>query len=145
MDRLFSDVFGPAYRGLMAEDGAPGHLPVNIAETDRGYRVEAPLPGVRPEDVEITFEGGVLTIKAKRSEERRREEASYVRREVVFGNYQRQIQLPGDVKAEEIKATFDNGVLTIDVPRAQRPQPARIQVQPGQPAKQLAGAGTRKS
>jgi HSP20 family protein len=154
MDRLFSDVFGPAYRGLMTEDGGREggrrdgggqHLPVNIAETDTGYRIEAPLPGVRPEDVEITFQDGVLTINAKRSEEREQKERDYVRREVVFGNFRRQIALPGDVQAENIKANFDNGVLTIEVPRARRPEPSRIQVQAGQQAKQLTGEGARRS
>ena len=148
MDRLFSDVFGPAYRGFMAEDGGRmdggQHLPVNIAETDTGYRIESPLPGVRLEDVEITFQDGVLSIKARRSEERKQEERNYVRREVVFGDYQRQIALPGDVQAENIKAGFDSGVLTIEVPRVRRPEPTRIQVQPGQPAKQLTGASTQK-
>jgi HSP20 family protein len=150
MDRLFSDVFGPAYRGLMPEDGGMmdgggQHLPVNIQETDMGYRIEAPLPGLRPEDVEITFQDGLLSIKARRSEERKQEERNYVRREFVMGNYQRQIALPGDVQAENIKANFDNGVLTIDVPRARRPEPARIQVQPGQQAKQLSGASSQRS
>lgn len=149
MDRLFSDVFGPAYRGFMTEDGGMmdgmgQHLPVNIQETDMGYRIEGPLPGVKPDDVEITFQDGVLSIKARRSEERKQEERNYVRREVFFGNYHRQIALPGDVQADKIKASFENGVLTIEVPRARRPQPARIQVQPGQQAKQLSGAGSQK-
>src|SRR5262249_54467703 len=100
-------------------------------------------------DVEITFQDGILSINARRSEEREQKERDWVRREVFFGNLRRQISLPGDVQAENIKASFDNGVLTIEVPRARRPEPTRIQVQPGQQQqqqqKQLAGEGARRS
>lgn len=150
MDRLFSDVFGEAFRGSLAGDGgrteaATYHLPVNIAETETGYRIQAPVPGFKPEEVEVTYADGVLSINAKRSEERSRQEGNYLRREVAFGNYQRQVTLASDVRAEDIKASFENGVLTVEVPRAQKPKPVRIQVQPGEREKQPAGAGSRKS
>ena len=61
--------------------------------------------------------------------------------ELAYGNYERQIMLPGDVQAENIKASFDNGVLTVDVPRSPRPKPVRIDVQ----QRQLEGAGSKKS
>src|SRR5215470_5874588 len=78
MDRLFSDLFGEPMRSpLTAEMGRAGaptyHLPVDIAEVDNGYRIQAPVPGFKPEDVEVTFSDGVLTINAKRSEEKSRE------------------------------------------------------------------------
>ena len=150
MDRLFSDVFGEAFRGSMAGDGgrteaATYHLPVNIAETDTGYRIQAPVPGFKPEEVEVTYADGVLSIKAKRSQERSRQEGNYLRREVAFGNYQRQVTLPSDVRAEDIKASFENGVLTVEVPRAPKPKPVRIRIQPGEREKQLAGAASKKS
>jgi HSP20 family protein len=149
MDRLFSDVFGNAYQGSMAGNGDTSdaltyHLPVNIAETEQGYRIEAPVPGFKPEDVEVTFSDGVLSLRATRSEEQTREEGSYIRREISFGNYQRQISLPGEVRADRIKATFDNGVLKVEVPRAPKPEPRRIEVQPGESAKQLEGANAKK-
>jgi hypothetical protein len=93
--------------------------------------IKAPVPGFNPEDVEITFSDGVLTINATRREEREEPEGQYLRREIAFGNYQRRIALPGDVRADGIMATFDNGVLMVEVARAPRPQPRRIQVQPG--------------
>lgn len=152
MDRLFSDVFGEMYAST--ERGAGGkqterptfHLPVNIEETENGYRIQAPVPGFKPDDVEVTFDEGVLTIDARRTEEKRTEKENLVRREVAFGNYRRQIPLPGDVRADDITASFENGVLTIEVPRARKPQPKRIQIQGGEKqGKQLAGAGSRKS
>src|SRR5438105_279288 len=99
IDRLFSDMFGEANVGTSREDrtGDGGrselptfHLPVNIVDTEQGYRIMAPVPGFKPEDVEVTFSDGVLTINAKRTEEQTRQEGNYLRREVGFGNYWRQ-------------------------------------------------------
>jgi hypothetical protein len=99
--------------------------------------VQAPIPGVRPEDVEVSFADGVLTINATRREDREQREGRFLlRREIAFGNYQRRIALPGDVQADNITARFDNGVLTIEVPRSARPEPPRIEVQPGERSRQ---------
>jgi HSP20 family protein len=155
LDRLFGDVFGEMYGPMErgngggregARDERPTlHLPVNISETDRGYRIEAPVPGFKPEDVEVTFEDGMLTINAQRRKEESKEEGNMLRREVAFGHYRRQISLPGDIRADDIKAAFEHGVLTIDVPRAPRPQPKRIPIAGRgnrEESKQLAGAGS---
>jgi HSP20 family protein len=138
MDRLFSDVFGDSFGRMGDDDGgmATFHLPVDIKETENGYVINAPVPGFNPEDVEITFSDGVLTINATRREEREEPEGQYLRREIAFGNYQRRIALPGDIQPDGISATFDNGVLTVEVPRAPRPEPRRIQVQPGDQSRQ---------
>jgi HSP20 family protein len=150
MDRLFGDAFGEAF-GNSREGDTEGtgiatyRLPVDIAEIENGYRIQAPVPGFKPEDVEVTFSDGVLTISARRSHEETRKEGRYMRREVAFGNYERQITLPGDIRAQDIKATFDNGLLTVEVPRAPRPQPMRIEIRPGEQAKQLAGGASKKN
>jgi HSP20 family protein len=120
-------------------------LPVDIVESDSGYTVKAPVPGFRPEDVEVTFSDGVLSIEARRSEEAERAEGNYVRREVAAGNYRRLIALPDDVQAEQIKASFDNGMLTVEVPRAPRPEPIRIQVERGEQSSEGSRQLTGKS
>jgi HSP20 family molecular chaperone IbpA len=112
------------------------YLPVDIKETDNGYLVEAPVPGFKPEEVEVTFSDGVLSINASRREEREEKEGRYLRREIAFGNYQRRIALPGDVQGENISARFDDGVLRVEVPRATRPEPRRIEVQQGEQARE---------
>jgi len=148
MDRLFGDVFGESMRGSPTGDGgrtgAPTyHLPVDIVEVDNGYRIQAPVPGFKPENVEVTYSDGVLTINAKRTEEKTQKEGNYLRREVAYGNFQRQITMPRDVRADDIKATFENGVLTVEVPRAPKPKPMKIAIQKGEQAKQPAGAGSK--
>jgi HSP20 family protein len=155
LDRLFSDAFGDALGRSMGGQPQGGdssesrmptyHLPVDVVETEDGYRVRAPVPGFKPEDVEVTFSEGVLTIRAERKEEKAEEEGTYHRREVAWGHYQRQIALPGDIQADKIEATFDNGMLTIEVPRAPKPEPMRIQIHAGNgQAKHLEGGSSER-
>jgi len=159
MDRLFGDIFGESFgTPLPGNGGGSGgaaqarmpvyHLPVNIKETESGYSIESPVPGFRPEDVEVTFSDGVLTINAQRKEEKQQEEGNYLRREVAMGSYTRRITLPGDVQADNIRASFEHGVLTVEVPRAPRPEPRRIEVKASEESKesrQLTGAGASKA
>lgn len=150
MDRLFSETFGDAFRSSQVADTpstevATYRLPINVFQTDRGYRIEAPLPGVKPSDVEITFSEGMLSINAKRLEERSRGESRFLRREMALGNFERQITVPGAVPAGSIKASFKSGMLSIDVPRVAKARPAQIQVQSGeQPARSTRARSVKK-
>jgi HSP20 family protein len=123
-----TQLFGPSWTNGLA---AAYQLPVDVSESDEAYQVRATLPGFRPDQVEVTVNDGVLSIEAKRSEEKTEEKGRYLRREVYAGNYRRQLTLPGEVKAEDIKADFENGVLTIRVPRAAKPQPVKVAVSAG--------------
>src|SRR5205807_2260139 len=98
----------------------------------RSARVsEASVPGFTPEQVEVTFEDGTLTIKGQRSSESEEKKGEYVRRERRHASVYRRVGLPAEVRADEISASFDNGVLRITVPRAQKAQPKRIPVTAG--------------
>jgi HSP20 family protein len=129
MDRMFREFFAPTWAN--GSGTAVYQLPVDVSETEDGYRLRATLPGFKPEQVEVTVSDGVLSIDAKRSEEKTEENGRYLRREVFSGNYRRQLTLPGNVKAEDIKAEFDNGVLTVQVPRAPKPQPVKVAIGSG--------------
>ena len=109
-------------------------LPVDIRQSDDAFVIEASVPGFAPDDVEVTFENGVLSIKGTHREETERSDNGYVRRERRIGSVYRQIGLPAEVRADEISASFHNGVLTVSVPRAQKAQPKRIPVTAGAPA-----------
>jgi len=140
MDRLFSDAFGDMFSRMGGGDGGgmgSFMLPVDIQETDNGYMIKAPVPGFNPEDVDVMFSDGVLSINATRREEMKEPQGQYLRREIAFGDYQRRIVLPGDVQPDMITANFENGVLTVQVPRASRPKPKRIQVQGRGESRQL--------
>jgi HSP20 family protein len=134
MDRLLDDMLEPN------SDEAPTYrLPIDVAETDNSYVIKAPVPGFRPEDVEVTVTADVLSIKATRKEEKTDKQGNYLRREMALGNLERHIVLPADARAEKVNASFNNGVLTVEVARAPKPKPQRIEVKAaGQ--KQMAGA-----
>jgi HSP20 family protein len=107
------------------------NLPVDIRQTDDAFIIEASVPGFRPEDVEVTFADGTMTIRGHRSSETEAKEGSYVRRERRRTSVYRQVGLPAEVRDDQISATFDNGVLKITVPRAEKAQPKRIPVSAG--------------
>ena len=131
MDRLFGDFF-PSTAGEDDQAAWPArYLPVDIVETDEGYRLEASVPGFKPEEVDITFADGTLSLVAERRAERAAPSARYLRRELAWGNFRRQIALPADVVPEQIQAEFENGVLTVLIPRAAKPSPSASQSRPG--------------
>lgn len=133
MDQLFQQVFGEA---ALRGDGAQySALPVDIRQTEHSYVVEASVPGLRPDEVEVSFDAGILTIRGERREEDAPQKSGeYVRRERRITSVFRQVSLPSEVDAEGITARFDSGVLTVSIPRIAKAQPKRIPVTSGAPA-----------
>lgn len=140
MDHLFDDFFGqaPASGGSRQRGRSTYLLPLDIRDVDNGYEIRAAVPGFKPEEVEVTLTEGVLRIAARHSEVSTEDKGGYLRREMAFGDFERTIQLPGDVKEEDISAEFEDGMLILSIPKAPRPQPRKIQV--AGPQKQLAAA-----
>jgi HSP20 family protein len=136
IDRLFDDTF--------ARDGNSFTPAVDIKENDNEIRLELELAGMKPEDVEITAENGVLTVRGeKRIERKEGDESRYQVVERVYGTFMRTFQLPQGIDADQIKAEFDNGVLTLHIPKAALPQPKRIEISAGQERQQAAvGSGS---
>ena len=128
IDRLFEDAFSG--RGNDRTTWAPL---VNVRESKDELAFDFELPGIKPEQVEITAENGVLTVKGERREERKEgdEDSRYHVIERMYGAFSRSFQLPQGVDEGQIKADFEDGVLRIHVPKAALPQPRRIQVQAG--------------
>ena len=127
MDRLFEESFLPsAFFG--AGDTAAASLPVDIYETDTNVVVKATVPGVKPEDIEVTMTGDLLTIKGEFKSEEKAEKRDYVRQERRFGSFCRQITLPVAVDGKEATATFEHGVLTLELPKVERAKAKSIKV-----------------
>jgi HSP20 family protein len=104
---------------------------LDISERKDAYLVTVELPGVEADDLEITMEDGLLTIQGERHFAHDSSEQQFHRVERRYGAFRRAITLPAQVQAEQIEATFDNGVIQILVPKAEEAKPKRIQVRPG--------------
>ena len=116
-----------------AAQGGKKFVPaLDLSETADGYLVEAALPGVKPEDVEITVENNVLTIKGEARQEVDEQKRNFHRVERRFGSFQRTIGLPTTVKADAIKADLTNGVLRLEIPKAEEVKPRKISVNVGE-------------
>ena len=101
---------------------------VDIREEDSRYLLTADIPGVDRKDVEITLEEGVLTVKGERSTKTEVTEEGYRRRERTYGTFMRQFTLPETVDTGSISATVKDGVLEIEIPKQDKPEPRRITV-----------------
>jgi len=130
-------------RQYAGDTGAAVWVPaVDICESKDAYLVAVEVPGVKTDDLEITFEDGLLIIQGERQFIRAAGEKVH-RAERCFGAFRRSITLPNHVKPDEIEASFQDGVLEVRVPKAQEVQAKRIQVSAGRPHPVLpAGAET---
>jgi HSP20 family protein len=104
---------------------------LDISERKDAYLVTVELPGIKPEDLDITMEDGLLTIQGERQFTQESSEQQFHRVERRYGAFRRSITLPAQVQAEQIEASFEDGVLQILVPKMEEAKPKRIQVRPG--------------
>ena len=128
MDRLFDDTVFRPFTTL--GNGELSRLPLNVRTTADALIVEADLPGMRPEDVEITLENNTLTIRAEDRTERTEEQGDWLVREIGHGSVMRTVTLPTGLEADKAEATFEHGVLTLRVPKAEQVKPRQIQIRP---------------
>jgi len=126
MDRLFEDSFVPARRRLAEGAERRFRLPLDAYTTADEIVIQANMPGVKPETVEITIEGDTLTIKGERPGPI--ENVDYVMQERVYGPFQRTLNINIPVDADKAEATFENGLLTLTIPKAEAVKPKTIQV-----------------
>jgi HSP20 family protein len=102
-------------------------LPLDVWANDEAFQIAAYVPGVNPEDVEITFEGDELTIRGNLPQAQ--EETNYLMRELFHGSFERRINFNVPVDSDKIEATFHNGLLSLIVPKAEAVRPKQIKVQ----------------
>src|SRR5512140_1699363 len=124
--------------GLMGNGAAL--LPLDIAETEDEFIVKASLPGVRPEDVHITAHGDTLTIRGEMKAEEEKKGEHYHLRERRYGQFQRTVTLSTPISADKAQAQFENGVLTLRLPKAEEAKPKQIKVAPAAAGAQEKGS-----
>lgn len=118
-------------------------LAVDVHETENGYELTASLPGVKPEDVDISVNRDVVTIRGRTEQNEERQQGNYIYRERHAGSFQRSVRLPDQVNSEQVEASLENGVLKVTLPRLQQASQRRIQVKSGaNTGSQQIGTGT---
>ena len=131
MDRLFQDAFVRPSEVLGWSYDGQWHLPIDLYETEEDCVVKAAVPGVRPEDLNVSVQGNVLTIRGETRGEHEESKGSYHLRERRYGTFYRQVQLPVPVNADAAQARFENGILTLKLPKAEEARERRIQITSG--------------
>ena len=125
-DRSFDERFVRPAERRWAEHT---YMPLDVYATPEAFVIQSDVPGVRAEDVDITIEGDTLTIKAALPEPE--EDVEYSVRERVSGAYERTLHLNFAVQPDAVDATFENGVLTLTVPKATEAKPKKIEIRVG--------------
>jgi HSP20 family protein len=131
MDRLFEDGFSRPWRLIPNPTEYEAVFPVEVSETEDAIEVKASLPGVKPDEVEITVANDVLTIKAEHRESTEDKKRDFYRREIRYGAFHRSLSLPVSVDADKSSARFENGVLALALPKAESLRPKQIKVGAG--------------
>ncbi len=129
MNRLFDRFFS---RDLLAEDEfvslGDWSPSVDIKEDKEEYVVTAELPGMKKDDVQITFSNGTLKIEGERQKEKEEKNVNYHRVERVYGKFCRSFQLPSSIQQNKISAEFKDGILTVHLPKSEEAKPKVIEV-----------------
>lgn len=126
MDRLFEESFVHPSR-LFWGDGGLG-VSLDIYHTPEELVVKASLPGVKPEEVEITLTGDSLTLSGEVKGEEKVEREHYYCQERRYGKFSRTVSLPEGLKTDKAEATFEHGILTLHIPKAEEVKPKVIKV-----------------
>jgi HSP20 family protein len=137
MDRMLEDAFVMPRAG----EGMGSAPALDVYEEGDDLVVEAQLPGVKPDDIDISIEQGVLTISGQTKAEQERKERNYHIREQRTGRFTRGIRLPATYNAEACKANYEDGVLRLVFPKAEEAKPRRIQIGAGSQPSMLGQTG----
>jgi HSP20 family protein len=126
MDRLFDDAFT---RPLSLRDGWSMNTPaIDMYQTENDVVVKASIPGIKADEVQINITGDVLTLKGEVKHEEERKDRAWHIREHRFGSFERSVALPTAVKTNQADAVFENGILTITLPKADEVKPKTINI-----------------
>jgi HSP20 family protein len=129
ISRLLNDAFGGSDWQDRESAASSWMPPVDIFEGTDEIRIQAEVPGVRPEDVKISVEDNVLTVQGTKQQAAERDTGPVHRYERTYGSFERSFTLPTTVDATKVTAGYENGVLTVTLPKAERAKPRQIQVE----------------
>ncbi|KAA3657672.1 MAG: Hsp20/alpha crystallin family protein [Chloroflexi bacterium] len=126
MDRMFEEAFNAPR--LRWQEPTNWGLALDVAESEEGFLVQASVAGVNPNDIEITLSDNVLTIKGELKSDENIDDSQYHLRERRYGSFERSVTLSVPVNADAIDATYEHGVLSLTIPKAEEVKPKRIAI-----------------
>lgn len=131
MNRLIQDFFGEESSSPVSWGEGFGRFPsLDVVENDKGFKIKAELPGIDPENVELSVGEGCLTLKGQREQEKEEKGEDYLRHELSYGSFQRTVALPESADCDKADASFKNGILTVQVPKKETAmkKPKKLQI-----------------
>jgi HSP20 family protein len=132
LQREVDSIFDRFFNRTGSGDGSSAAVwspSTDLVETDEDFRLRLDVPGMTKDDISINLQNRTLTVSGERTSERSEEDEEYVRVERAFGTFHRSFTLPEAVDADHIEATYDNGVLTISVPKTEESTRRQIEIQ----------------
>jgi HSP20 family protein len=145
MNRLFGTFFDAPEGGGNAEGRRRWIPAMDVTEEGQEFVLRADLPGLREQDVNIEVEDNVLTISGERRSEHEDRREGYYRVERAAGRFSRSLTLPEGVDPDSIQANFDDGVLTVRIPKPEERKPRRVAISVGEKAPTIEGSGSESS
>jgi len=126
VDNLFDERFFTPYR--LFSLGQSEMTPIDVYQTEKEMVIKASLPGVKPEEVDISITDNILTIKGETKAEEKIERKNYLYQEHQYGTFCRSVALPKGLKTNKAEANFEDGILTLTIPKAEEIKPKQIKV-----------------
>lgn len=126
MDHLFEDSFVSPRQWPLTVGWATPTL--DVYETANDVVVKAALPGIKPEEIEITLTGNLLTLQGETKEQVESKDKSYIRHESRYGSFARSIELPDGLQGDKAEAKFEDGILTLSIPKSEEVKPKSIKI-----------------
>lgn len=120
--------FDRLFERPVAHSTSDWSIALDVAENEDTYLVKATVPGINPDDLEITLEDGVLTLKGEILRDEEVEDVKYHVRERRHGSFSRSIRFPMAVNGDAVEATYNNGILSLNIPKAEAVKPKRITI-----------------
>jgi HSP20 family protein len=142
MNRLFSSFFDAPTAGNGTSSARRWIPAMDLVETNDHYVLTADLPGLSQDDINLEFEGDVLTLSGERKSEHSERQEGFYRLERAAGSFSRSLTLPEGVDAEAVTATFDKGVLEVRIPKPEQRKPKKVAIQVGDAPKTIDAEGS---
>ena len=128
LPRLFDEFLNQGFRSSNEDIGAHWAPSADIKETEEALFVQVELPGLPKEDINIALESGVLTVSGERQFTQEDSKENYHRLERLHGKFSRSFRLPRNIEATQVKAQFENGLLTLELPKTEEAKPRQIEI-----------------